>query len=322
MTTLTGAPTTVAAPTTQPTVLEQLLSEVRDMHSDMNTMKTDMKRIESRLEKLTLTVGDIDFKVGITYEAATRQEVARVHGYRFSQRFDLKDLMGVVRLAFPKEKIEGETHHYSDTAGVQERRATQLADAIYTNKLRIALELRVADFKDNALYTELCKRAQQAIDIWKEKETKKDATQLRHQFIAHHNGIGIMLLTARAIVTPDPSCRIPPFYDLLEVDCRGRVDLHGTDDVHITVGEIKCTKVFETLRHGIFQVYLRLCVLSWAVHYIRPKSRIYAIGHLYVPAANVPGDDVQRCAESVQHKLAWPPQTVAELKCIQMNNSA
>lgn len=68
-----------------------------------------LKNLDDKMEKLNDKMDLVRSELGNVYESSARLEIAKINGYHYSSKFEISDLIGLVRLSLPRKKFSNET---------------------------------------------------------------------------------------------------------------------------------------------------------------------------------------------------------------------
>lgn len=274
--------------------LEERMDKLEEKISETDTKVT---KLCERIDKLEYTVHQnsstlkiVKSNVGHLYEMTLKSEISKKYGPKYSERFEIFDLYGAVRLALPKEKMSEEKMEYTSQAHVLDSRVSKLVDDIRDRDMRRVLEDNIsyaenflktsdhtAEYKKN-ITNELLQVAKKLLKTLDSKEKIRDCLA--------NTALGVMLLSSYTI---NPKVAfdygLNPFYKNLEIDIRGKVFFYPSDStLTIEIGEIKKSKHQKAIQKGYCQLLVRLAVLRHILQVVLPKNIKYQLfGKLFIP---------------------------------------
>jgi hypothetical protein len=111
-------------PLTTTDKIDIMLNRLRIIEEDIASLKKDVASLEKNVNTLGGKIGDV-------FEISARSEIAKRYGQRYSEKFDLYDLNGIVRLISDKYKMPGEESIGHDSQQhLMGQRTNELADKV------------------------------------------------------------------------------------------------------------------------------------------------------------------------------------------------
>jgi hypothetical protein len=93
--------------------LQKILNAVNGVQTTVNGLQTTVNGLQTTVNGLQTTVAELNERVstqeqvGVLYEINARQEIARRFGQPYAESFTIRDLHGLVNVAFPKDATLG-----------------------------------------------------------------------------------------------------------------------------------------------------------------------------------------------------------------------
>lgn len=169
----------------------------------METSKTLLMQMES----LRVKTGDLA-------ERAFRQHIRETFGNSFASSFDVEDLMGLVRIAAPKQRLSVDGHvEYEDVLFVQSARCNRLAKYMFKHKLHTQFSEKITTLQSylregdiNECYAELLEVASNLAQRLEQTLATSADSSIKREMLMHCKHLGPAMLSAH-LLDPLVECR-------------------------------------------------------------------------------------------------------------------